>query len=192
MENPNIRMVEITGPDQDYIDFYKPMWDIYNSIPKTPFEPIPEYIFEKEKFELVDIYWSLYRLWHNRIKHWYYDLKYIWINLKTYSPIILHNRDWDQSFLLTLLLAKMKRMQGSCREHTMEGPHNAALDRCVVILEELIKRDNCNCNYLHDVGQPNPVDKLLRERCVACYNTQKELYQEFGKLFGEFCSHWWD
>lgn len=179
---------QITG---DTDDFYAPRWAVYNNIKKTEFTPINPYdhSIDKEEFEWIDVYYFFYRGWHNYIKSWHHDIKCIWQNLCTYLPIIWSNRDWDNGYLNELMLVKMKRMQISLRSHVAEGPHHAALDRCVVLLEELIKRDGCDCAVLSD---PRASSKDRAEYCIKCYKEQEEMLLEFGEIFGRFNKQWWD
>lgn len=173
--------------DQEYKQFYKDRWARLHDLIKeefTPVAPVPEDELKEPLTSLEDWRCYLYRMWHNHVLYWYKDFRYGICNLARWFRIVWNDRNWDQSFLWKIMLFKMKQMQGPLREHAADGPDQAALDRCVDLLQEVINRDHCHCcNLMRGCDV---------DRARDCAETSRRLLREFSDLFAEFSPGWWD
>lgn len=163
---------EVPGDDQ---------WLKLRSMIWVDFTPVTPDDYREPIKTWDDLCWWVYRLWALHISYWPYDIKYGIQNLYHWFRLIWSDRDWDQSFMWRLLLFKLKCMQAPLRQHVVPGPHQAALDRCVDLLEEIAKRDHCNCNKCCDWAGFS-----------RCSQEQRHMLQEFGRLFAEYSPSWWD
>jgi hypothetical protein len=152
-------------------------------IKRVKFAPVKPCTLKNEYKCLKDYYYFFYRLWACHIAYWPYNIKHGVINLWHWLPFIWGSRDWDQAFMWRMMLKKMRYMQVDCRTHVQEGAHHKALDRCVVLLDELLKRDQCDCSLL---GKGCGVKRYMR-----CKQLQCDMLAEFGYLFARWSPSWW-
>jgi hypothetical protein len=146
------------------------------------FDPIKPYDSSKDK---ESWWWPIYRYTRWQLPHLYRDIKQGISNMVAYAPLIWRDRDWDYEFLYRMLLFKMKRMQPAIRVMSAPSDYHAALDRCVVLLEEVNNRSQCNCSYLG-------TKECGVEQHISCNKLQQEMLKEFGKLFSRYSQGWWD
>ena len=109
-------------------------------IKKINYTPVQPYALKAPMKTPADWYYALRRfyLWH--VRYFHRDLQYGFRNLFRWFYAIWVDRDWDQHYLWEMTLKKMKYMQHDIRVNVMEGDHQKALDRAVILLGELIKQ----------------------------------------------------
>ena len=181
--------------DPEVKEFYADDQKLLDSIPKTSFEPVKPGTYERNPmWPPIEWAWFFYRLWNNHMKYWPHQLRDGISNVCSWFTMIWNLRDWDNFHLYSMMLKQMQGMQVGCRANSAEAPHHAALDRCVVILEEIIKRGQCDCDALTGITYKEPEEKtaVRRARCMKCYVEQKAMLEEFGQLFAAFSRNWWD
>lgn len=179
-------------PDPEIASFYAEDLKLYNDIHHVDFIPILPYgdmsdSFSESSGSLTSIaYWFKRQYWLSNFSN---GIK----NIRVWFDLIWYDRDWDNNFLWKILLFKLKRMSPAIKEHVAPGPHQVALDRSIVVLEELMKRGNCDCKCLHSfIGEKSKEEQASRSKvCHSCYIIQKELLKEFSDLF-VFSNSWWD
>jgi hypothetical protein len=163
-------------------DYYSEGWKEFHALPRTEITPVPKFVPDSEVRSLEDVWYFVYRAWAHHVRYWLKDIRYGIGNLIAYAPLLWRDRDWDHTYMWKLLLKKLKRMEPAIRQVSMEGPHNAALRRCIYLLEELLRRDPCDCGHL---GEPSC-------KFLECNKTQEAMLEEFGMLFGKYSQQWWD
>ena len=181
--------------DPDVASFYADDQKLLDSIGRTQFAPVKDYKYERAPmWPPTEWYWFLYRLWFNNIQYWPYQVRDGVSNMVSWFKLIWNLRDWDNFHLYAIMLKQLQAMQVGCRATSTEGPHHKALDRCAILLAELIERGQCNCDVLHGISlEEDPaVSDARRKKCMQCYVEQKAMLEEFGKLFAAFSQSWWD
>jgi hypothetical protein len=165
------------------------------SIKRAEFEPIkPGEEYATPMKTPADWYWALYRLWWHNIADWPSDIRRGLRNIWSWFTTIWTLRDWDNFHLYAMMLKQMKAMQVGCRGNSLEAPHHKALDRCVVLLEEVIRRGQCDCSVLNGIldGRSEEKTKARVMQCVKCGKETNDMLREFGELFAGFSQGWWD
>lgn len=178
----------VNTPDAEDIaaakDFYANDQKKLESIIKTQFTPVGPYILENDDPWYLRVYYAIHRWIWQDLRYYHRDIQYGIRNLWRWLPFIWTDRNWDSSYLDRMVLKKLRYMQPEIQGYVMRGPHHDALDRCIVLLDEIIKRDNCNCHRLG--GDCNT------DIAVECYGRQMEMRRELGSLIAEFSDHWWN
>jgi hypothetical protein len=181
--------------DPEVKAFYAEDQKVLDSIPKTAFTPIKPYTYERAPaWPPIEWYWFFYRLWHSNLKYWPWQLRDGVVNMYNWFTMIWNLRDWDNFHLYAIMLKQLQAMRVGCRANSAEAPHHAALDRCTAIMDELIKRGQCECDVIHGISFEERKEKT-QERwviCRKCEEEQRAMLEEFGKLFAAFSRNWWD
>ena len=169
-------------------DFYGEDYKALQAIKQVAFEPVSPCTLKNPMWPPIEWYHACYRAWHMHIAYWWSDICNGIVNLYHWGWLIWNDRDWDNHFLWDIMLKKLKLMQPAICVHSMRGPHADALDRCIVLLEEVIKRSSCDCHRLGwTCGKLNGVQDT-----IDCYKLQQDMLAEFGQLFARFSASWWD
>jgi hypothetical protein len=181
--------------DEEAKNFYADDQVKLDSIKRVAFEPIkPNTPYTTPTWPPVEWYWFFYRLWHHNISYWPSQLRDGCVNMWNWFATIWSLRNWDDYHLYFIMLKQMKEMQVGCRANSLEAPHHAALDRCVVLLEEVLKRGQCDCSTLDTVHEDRSPEQIHArvQHCSVCYAEQQAMLEEFGQLFAAFSRNWWD
>ena len=169
---------------KDHENFYAEDRIKLNSIKKTEFVPVKPCSFVDDDPWYIQVYYAIYRWVVHDLQYYHRDIQYGVRNLWRWLPFIWRDRNWDHGYLGEMLLKKLKYMKPEIHIHVIAGPHHDALDRCIVLLEELIKLDGCDC---HRLGADCDIDVAK-----GCWDRQVLMRKEFGELYAAFNPMWWD
>lgn len=160
----------------------------HTRVHKAVFTPVSPCTIKDDTSFPVGWYYIAKRFIRWDLRYWHRDVQYGIRNLYRWLPTIWRNRDWDNAYLNEIILKKLRYMQVECRMNIKEGRQHKALDRCVILMDELIKRDQCNCSLLGDKG-PGGCDVT---KTVVCYREQDDMRKEWARLWAKYSAAWWD
>jgi hypothetical protein len=133
----------------------------------------------------LEIKWYALKHWQSRHGlHWHGISQGVG-NLKTWFPVIWHDRWWDHCFLYTLLRFKLILMERGFRKwgHSVAAEKDAKkIKTCVLLLDRLIKDDYITYN------RGDNIRKSFEEE-------QKMVEQDLNLLFEMLRKNirtWWD
>lgn len=117
----------------------------------------------------------------------YYDVVYGVMNLFEWLPIIWFDRDWDHSFLLTLLEFKFSRMaKVQSNGHSMSGPRYAKQLRVCAELARRLNEDDYD-------GRAGGNNRRYSRGYFKKQDAMRKQDQELlGKMIARHITCWWD
>jgi hypothetical protein len=83
-----------------------------------------------------------------------------------------------------MMLRKLELMLPAIQEHSAHGEHTEALERCIELLREILRRDACECELL--------TSGCGLKRARICWALKERMLLEFGELFARHSPSWWD
>lgn len=138
-----------------------------------------------------------------RIRHFYYDCKYIILNVWHHRKALLHSRPWDYHGTLLFMRDNLKYLSDSIEKHGChlnKGKQVKDIRICVNLLERLLKDDYMisKHNFIlnrDDVFQSHFIPKyfLPKGDCHKLTNGIQKYDQELlFKLLNKHIRTWWD
>lgn len=135
-------------------------------------------------------YYPTYRFFRFFRSIWWffrYDIHQGIGNLVRWFPIIWHDRDWDQNYLLRIMEKKFRRMSELQENHgnSLHAPRYARqLKIAAHLCHRMIEDD-----YYENAKFYGYPSRAWAKEVSAVEKQDKEM---LGKLIGKYIDHWWD
>lgn len=127
------------------------------------------------------------RTFLSNLSHIWYDLSYGVRNVLRWIPVIWFDRDWDWSYLASIMEYKLRR---SARLELTVGHHVTSKNdgRQMLICAELLKRLQKD-EYFKTLNKPFGQS---RDRVKLSIKQAKADQALLGKILGKHLTSWWD
>lgn len=152
------------------------------------YTPIRRGVYKDTDPWYIRWYWNTYRFFRWNVRYWHKDIANGVKNLYMWFPIIWRDRNWDQQYLLDMMMFKMSLMGKGLKLSTPQATHMKELRYCVRLLKEYSRRSQCDCRLL---GSKKCGSKNMKAY-MRCLHEQEQILAEFGDVFARNVQHWWD